>query len=393
MNMASAPLARLRVMYLVFIKGDFDAKYSNTVIRVNIASMIPNFCVFAIYIPDQYFYIPGLVLRLLLLMAIIEMMYYCFRLRKTKLLRDQYGDLLSACGLSLIAVVNVASALVNLDHSALAIDQFNAVMVVVWVLNGELIGPTVYQTFVEFLQRNNRMKYNNGNVSFQINKRNERTGLQTIIDDDRLYPALLAMAWERYCEGNILFLHDGLRLCESLKACQAKANGQKQNSDPISFSIDIGQSQASTFEPAVPMTRSDWSSTAIYKKQLTTEKRSAHTAQRLYPRSAPQVCPRSYAKLCHRACDAPTPVNLTSAQISALQQARSLECLKKSDTDIILNVLVLSLADVQMLFEASGVLATFEQSEARAMILGEREAVIRLGIETERLEDVESIPD
>ncbi|KNC77927.1 hypothetical protein SARC_09622 [Sphaeroforma arctica JP610] len=280
-------------------------------------------------------------------------------------------------------------------------------MVVIWILNVELIGPTAYQTFVKYLQQNNRIKYDNDDVSVMINMRSERTGLKTIIDDDLLYPALLAVARERYCEENLLFLHEGIRLHETLMACQDEVNGLKQACDPISCSIDVGQSPASTLEPALPTAPNDRSSGEIYKKQVDVGKTlntddlaavpSVDTAS-VASLVSEVISPSLVAEL-HRfldnylMSDAPMPVNLASAQISALQQARSLGSFRRSGADAILNALLLSLADVQILFEASRVLTIFERSDARAKVLGEREAVVRLGIETEKRENVDSIPD
>ncbi|KNC72581.1 hypothetical protein SARC_14861 [Sphaeroforma arctica JP610] len=391
--LGAALLARLRVMYLVFRKGDFDVQYKKVVLRVVFCAVLPSLCVFMIYLPEKYFFIAGLILRLLLVSVILETIYYCVRLRKTKYLRDQYVGLLTTCGISIVSILYLAIILPNLNSSVRVIDHFNAIMVVVWVFNVELIGPSVYQTFVAHLHRNNHINYDNVSLSLVINKRSKRTGLQTVLDDDRLYPTLLKIAQERYCEENVLFLHDGKLLYNSLKMYQTEADAQKQACEATPVSTDDNQSPARKIE-LVRTTIHDCSRSETCKKQeenVRVSTRDTHSTVDESPGDTGVVSdhctPRLVTEL-YQFLDkyvmrsAPTPVNLASSQISVLRQARSFDRLSRNDADNIMNVLVLSLADVEILFESSGVLAKFERTSAITGICAEREAVIRLGIET-----------
>ncbi|KNC87283.1 hypothetical protein SARC_00611 [Sphaeroforma arctica JP610] len=314
-----APLLRLRAMYLVFIKSVYDVQYKWLVLRAVVQCAVTNCTIWLAFGPPEYFWLIGWGARVGFALIVIEIIFYVVTLRNCKYLQKQFAMTLHMCIVILFTLCYIGLLLALLHPTCNMPDQFHAIIILVWVTNMELIGPALWQTYWVRLKLSYNSKRPTPRRGSLVN-----SGLDPIMQDGELYEVLLVCAKKRFCEEILLFIRDTDNLLAFL---------------------------------------GDGSEECLATSVVEEKERRAQAFLEKY------VLP-----------GAAYPVNIASGQIASFMKIYAGIIAKKGLlVSELVFVLEQSLKDLIELFESSGVLTMYDNSESKREIIKVRQTVARLG--------------
>ncbi|KNC74824.1 hypothetical protein SARC_12636, partial [Sphaeroforma arctica JP610] len=145
--MLYALLARIRVMYAVYVRGEYDVEYHWTVIRIAIQYAVFHlFCLFYLG-PPKFYWLSYMGIRLGVFCIVLETCYYMVRLRNTRYEAENYAQLLYIWGYGCFTFIVLTVVLPAIHPVARSTDQFMATFITLWAMNVEVLGPALWYTF------------------------------------------------------------------------------------------------------------------------------------------------------------------------------------------------------------------------------------------------------
>ncbi|KNC75094.1 hypothetical protein SARC_12374 [Sphaeroforma arctica JP610] len=201
---------RVGLMYVMFIKGNYTPNYKifllKAVLIVMVFQELPFIVAMTVSFPKYTWMIKWGAFTYAMI-TLFEIAVYVVRMGSVVRLFVDFENVVRMMVMQAI-LLSIGITLYYQFPDGRAFFRYNQTMVLVWQLIFEMFGSNLWNEFVFFFGLKSCIIGQNKLICKAYDLVDPRGRLDSILDDEELYPILLRIARARYMDENFMFLHD-----------------------------------------------------------------------------------------------------------------------------------------------------------------------------------------